>query len=103
LYPPQEAVPIRGAGMIEPLQDNLIIEPMDESGLLPGHIVLRIILPDRPVSNPKFGTVRFVGPDVVSLKPNDTVILPSWNDDEIEVDGKKYIVLAEKNISVRVS
>ena len=89
--------------MIEPLQDNLIIEPMDESGLLPGHIVLRIILPERAQNAAKFGTVRFAGPDVVSLKPGDKVILPSWNDDEIEVDGKKYIVLAEKNISVRVS
>lgn len=85
--------------MIEPLQDNLIIEPMDESKLPPSHI----ILPERAQNAAKFGWVRFVGPDVVSLKPGDVVVLPSWNDDEIEVDGKKYIVLAEKNISVRVS
>ena len=85
--------------MIKALQDNLIIEPMDESKLPPSHI----ILPDRPQNATLFGWVRFVGPDVVSLKSGDVVVIPTWNDDELEVDGKKYIVLAEKNISVRVS
>lgn len=85
--------------MIEPLKDNVIIEPMDESKLPPS----KIILPDRPSNVPRFGTVRFVGPDVQALKPGDTVILPTWNDDELEVDGKKYIVLAEKTISVRIA
>ena len=85
--------------MIEALQDNLIIEPVKESNATPGGI----ILPDRAASSPKFGTVRFAGPDVMCLIVGDVVMLPSWNDDELEVDGKKYIVLTEKNISVRVS
>ncbi len=85
--------------MIEALQDNVIIEPIKESDKTPGGI----ILPDRPASSPKFGTVRFIGPDVGCLVVGDVVVLPTWNDDELEVDGKKYIVLAEKNISVRVS
>lgn len=85
--------------MIEPLQDNLIIKPLKEPNPIPGGI----ILPDRAQSAAKFGTVRFIGPDVVSLKSGDIVMLPNWSDDELEVDGKKYIVLAEKNISVRVS
>ena len=87
--------------MIEPLQDNLIIEPIAISVIVEAEY--KIVLPNRAVSDKIFGTVRFVGPDVVSLKPGDTVILPSWNDDDIEVNGKKYIVLAEKSISVRVS
>lgn len=81
--------------MIEVLKDNLIIEPLK-------HDTVEIILPERAQNAPKFGTVRFVGPDVQALKPGDTVILPTWNDDELEVDGKKYVVLAEKAISVRV-
>ena len=85
--------------MIEPLKDNVIIEPIPESNETPGGI----ILPDRAQSAAKFGTVRFVGPDVVSLKLGDTVVLPTWNDDELEVNGKKYVVLAEKAISVRIS
>lgn len=84
--------------MIETLQDNLVIEPIENPIHAPGGI----ILPDRAQSAAKFGTVRFVGPDVQCLKPGDVVVLPTWNDDELEVDGKKYIVLAEKAISVRV-
>lgn len=85
--------------MIEALQDNLIIEPIKDRNEIPD----RIILPDRSISSPYFGTVRFVGPGVKRLKPDDVVILPTWNDDELEVDDKKYIVLAEKAINVRVS
>jgi co-chaperonin GroES (HSP10) len=82
--------------MIEPLCDNLIVEPM--KGTRDG-----IFLPDRSVSSDWLGTIRFVGPDVMRLAVGDVVILPTWNDDELKVDGKKYIVLAEKNISVRIS
>ena len=85
--------------MIEPLQDNLVIEPIKESSETPGGI----ILPDRAQNIPKFGTVQFVGPGVVALKPGDVIMLPSWDDDKLEVDGKEYIVLAEKSISVRIS
>jgi len=84
--------------MIKPLQDNVIVEPMDESKLPPSHITL----PNRARDDVRFGWVRSVGPCVDYLKPGDRVILPTWNDDEIEFDGKKYIVLAEKSISVRV-
>lgn len=85
--------------MIEALQDNLIIEPTKESDTTPGGIVL----PDRAQKAPKFGTVRFVGPGVMALEPGDVIMLPSWDDDKLEVDGKEYIVLAEKNVTVRVS
>ncbi len=85
--------------MIEPLKDNVIIEPIDESVLPPSHI----ILPNRSRDDVRFGWVRFIGPDVQVLKPGNIVVLPTWNDDELEVDSKKYVVLAEKNISVRIS
>ncbi|KKN27416.1 hypothetical protein LCGC14_0864980 [marine sediment metagenome] len=85
--------------MIEPLRDNVIVEPIVNPDLMPG----RITIPDRAQKDPKFGVVGSVGPDVQGLKPGDTVILPAWNDDELEINGKKYIVLAEKAISVRIS
>ncbi|KKL58811.1 hypothetical protein LCGC14_2221620 [marine sediment metagenome] len=84
--------------MIEALQDNVIIEPTKSP-----IVATKIILPDRPASSSQFGTVRFIGPDVGRLVVGDVVILPIWNDDELEVDGKKYIVIAEGNISVRIS
>ena len=85
--------------MIEPLKDNVIIEPIYD----PIDSIAGIILPDRAQNAPKFGVVDSVGPDVEVLKPGDTVLLPGWDDIEMEIDGKKYIVLAEKAISVRIS
>ncbi|KKN35476.1 hypothetical protein LCGC14_0783280 [marine sediment metagenome] len=85
--------------MIEPLKDNVIVEPVVNPDLIPGGITL----PERSRDALRFGRVAYVGPDVQGLKPGDTVILPTWNDDELEIDGKKYIVLAEKAISVRIT
>ena len=85
--------------MIEPLKDNVVIKPIKASETTPGGI----ILPDRAQNAPKFGVVKYVGYDVVALSPGDTVLLPGWDDTEMEIDGEKYIVLAEKAISVRIS
>lgn len=85
--------------MIEPLKDNVVIKPTKASKAIPGGI----ILPDRAQKDPKFGVVDSVGPDVEALKSGDTVLLPGWDDIELEIDGEKYIVLAEKAISVRIS
>lgn len=82
--------------MIEPLQDNLIIKPIKETPK-------GVLLPERAQNTFDFGIVWLIGPDVKVLKQGDLVLLPSWDDDKLEVDGEKYIVLAEKNISVRIS
>lgn len=85
--------------MIEPLGNNIIVEPIKNPIHTPGGITL----PHRARDDDRFGCVRFIGPDVKTLKPGDVIVLPTWNDDELEVDGKKYIVLVEKSISVRIS
>ena len=85
--------------MIEPLKDNVVIKPAKASETTPGGI----ILPDRVQSAPKFGVVDSVGPNVVTLKPGDTVLLPGWDDIEMEINGEKYVVLAEKAICVRIT
>ena len=85
--------------MIEPLKYNVIIEPITNPNLIPGGITL----PERSRDALRFGRVEYIGPDVQVLKPGDIVILPTWNDDELEIYDKKYIVLAENAISVRVS
>lgn len=85
--------------MIEPLKDNVVIKPTKASETTPGGIVL----PDRAQKDSEFGVVDSVGPDVVALKKGDTVLLPGWDDVKLEVGGVEYIVLAEKNISVRIS
>lgn len=87
--------------MIEPLKDNVIVRPIENHQ--PVYAPSGILLPDRSASDDHFGIVRFIGPDVKALKPGDVIIMPTWNDEKLEVDGKKYIVLAEKSISVRIS
>lgn len=82
--------------MIEPLKDNVVIKPIKETPE-------EVVLPERGKNTLDFGIVWLVGPDVIALKRSDLVLLPSWNDDELEVKGEKYIVLAEKAISVRIS
>lgn len=82
--------------MIEPLQDNVVIKPIEETPE-------GVRLPERAQNTLDFGIVWLIGPDVEVLKRGDLVLLPSWDDDKLEVDGEKYIVLAEKNISVRIS
>ena len=85
--------------MIEPLKDNVIVKPAKTSETTPGGI----IIPDRAQKDPKFGIVESVGPDVEALNSGDVVLLPGWDDATLEIDGEEYIVLAEKNISVRIS
>ena len=87
--------------MIEPLKDNVIIEPTISAAIV--RVEYGVVLPDRSISVDHFGVVRFIGPDVGVLKLGDVVVLPTWDDEKLEVDDKKYIVLAEKAISVRIS
>ena len=87
--------------MIEPLKDNIIIESTTSAAIV--SVEYGVVLPDRSVSDVHFGVIRFIGPDVEVLKLGDMVVLPTWNDEKLEVNGKKYIILAEKAISVRVS
>ena len=85
--------------MIEPLKDNVIIEPITN----PDKTLSHITLPNRSRDDVRFGIVRFVGPGVQTLKSGDIVVLPTWNDDELEIDGYVHVVLAEKAISVRIT
>lgn len=85
--------------MIEPLKDNVVIKPTKASEKTPGGI----LLPDRAQKDPKFGVVQSVGPDVQALKSGDVVLLPGWDDTTLEINGVKYIILAEKSISARIS
>jgi co-chaperonin GroES (HSP10) len=82
--------------MIEPLQDTVIVKPIKETPE-------GVLLPERAQDTLDFGIVWLIGPDVLRLTIGDVVVLPTWYDDKLEVDGVKYNVLAEKNISVRIS
>jgi len=88
----------------KPLSNHLFIQPLEEEKKSKGGIVL----PDtaekeRPIK----GKVLAVGPgkrsddgklQPMSVKVGDTVLFKKYGPDEIEMDGKKYLVGDEDDI-----
>jgi len=88
----------------KPLSNHLFIEALEEERTTKGGIVL----PDTAEKEkPIKGKVLATGPgkrnekgDVVpmSVKVGDTVLFKKYGPDEIEIDGKKYLVGDEDDI-----
>lgn len=90
--------------MFKPLSNRVFIEPMESETTTKSGIVL----PDsaekeRPVK----GKVAAVGPGKIdekgairpmSVKVGDTVLFKKYGPDEVEIDGKKYLVGDEEDI-----
>ncbi len=56
---------------LEPLDDFLVIEPLDESELPSG-----LIVPANEATHVASGIVASVGPDVTAVEPGDKVLFP---------------------------
>jgi chaperonin GroES len=90
--------------MFKPLSNHVFLEPFEEEKVSKGGIVL----PDNAEKEkPMKGKVLAVGPgkmndkgDVrpVAVKVGDTVLFKKYGPDEIEMDGKKYLVGDEDDI-----
>ena len=88
----------------KPLSNHLFIEPLEEERTTKGGIVL----PDTAEKEkPIKGKVLAVGPGKrneqgavmpMSVKVGDTVLFKKYGPDEIEIDGKKYLVGDEDDI-----
>lgn len=66
-----------------------------------------ILLPDAAKEKPTKGKVIAVGNGkladngkrhAIPLKPNDTVYYGKWSGTEVEVDGKKFVILRESDV-----
>jgi len=89
---------------IKPLGDKLLIEPLEEEKTTKSGIVL----PDTAEKGkPIQGKVVAVGPGKLndkgeripmSVKVGDTVLFKKYGPDEMEIDGKKYLVGDENDI-----
>lgn len=89
---------------LKPLSNHLFLEPLEEEKKSKGGIVL----PDtaekeRPVK----GKVLAVGPgkrnesgqvQPMSVKVGDTVLFKKYGPDEVEMEGRKYLVADEDDI-----
>jgi co-chaperonin GroES (HSP10) len=56
---------------LEPLDDFIVLEPLDESELPSG-----LIVPANEAAQVRTGIVASVGPDVSSIEPGDKVLFP---------------------------
>ena len=92
---------------LEPLDDRIVVEPMEAESKTKGGIVL----PDTAKEKPQKGTVISVGPGRVAddgkripptVKKGDKVIYARYGGSEIDVDGKEYMILRESDVLAKI-
>ena len=92
---------------IKPLDDRVVVQPMDAEETTAGGIVL----PDAAQEKPQRGTVVAVGPGKLldsgergepSITVGDEVIFGKYGGTEIEVDGVEVKILRESDILAKV-
>jgi len=92
---------------IRPLDDRVVVSPLDAEERTAGGIVL----PDSAQEKPQRGTVVAVGPGKLldsgqrgelSIAVGDEVIYAKYGGTEIEVDGDEVKILRESDILAKV-
>ena len=93
--------------MIRPLDDRVVIEPMEAEEKTPGGIVL----PDTAKEKPMKGKVIAVGDGKMLesgkraellVKKGDKVLYGKYAGTEVTVDGKEYLVMRESDILAKI-
>ena len=88
---------------IEPLEDRVVVQPLEAEEKTRGGIVL----PDTAKEKPQQGKVIAVGPGKMlesgeraepAVKKGDVVVYAKYGGTEIEVDGKEYMILRESDL-----
>ncbi|GIW94934.1 MAG: 10 kDa chaperonin 1 [Pirellulaceae bacterium] len=92
---------------LRPLDDRVVVEPIEAEEYTAGGIVL----PDTAKEKPQRGTVLAVGPGrlldngqraEVSVAVGDQVIYAKYGGSDVEIDGKEYKILRESDILAKV-
>lgn len=93
---------------LKPLDDRVVVEPLDAETTTAGGIVL----PDTAKEKPQRGTVRAVGPGrllesgarvPVALATGDEVLFSKYGGTDIEVEGKEVKILRESDILAKLA
>jgi co-chaperonin GroES (HSP10) len=84
---------------LEPLDDNLVVEPLDESELPSG-----LIVPANEATQVQSGIVSAVGPDVTVLEPGDKVLFPRDAGYEVRLarSSHRVRVLKREDVIARI-
>jgi chaperonin GroES len=83
---------------LKPIEDRVVIELVDD---LVEKKVGGIIVPDTAKDKPNIGLVVAVGTDKdlkEIVKAGDRVIYAKYSGTEIEMDGKKYLIVSKADI-----
>ena len=88
---------------IKPFEDRVLVEPEEvtESQTKSG-----IILPDTAKEKPRRGKVVKVGTGeelAEKIKVGDTVVYAKFTGDEIEFEGKNYLIISRSDILAVIS
>ena len=83
---------------IKPFEDRVLVEPeeMEESRTKSG-----IIIPDTAKEKPRTGKVIEVGTDeelAEKIKAGDKIVFAKFTGDELEFEGKKYLIVSKTDI-----
>lgn len=93
--------------MIRPLDDRVVIEPMEAEEKTPGGI----LLPDTAKEKPMKGTIVAAGEGKMLengkraellVKKGDKVLYGKYAGTEVTVDGKEYLVMRESDILAKI-
>lgn len=83
---------------IQPLADRVLIEPIAAEEVTVGGI----IIPDSAKEKPLKGTVIAAGEgtkdEKMVLKPGDTILHGKYAGTELELDGKKYLIMRQSDV-----
>ncbi len=92
---------------IKPLDDRVLIEPVEAEEKTPGGIVL----PDTAKEKPMRGKIVATGPgklletgkrSEMTVKKGDQVIYGKYSGTEVKVKGKEYIIVRESELLAKV-
>ena len=92
---------------VRPLDDRVVVEPLEAEEKTPGGI----LLPDTAKQKPQRGRVLAVGPgkmrdngqrSVVAVARGDEVLYGRYGGSDIEVEGKEIKILRESDILAKV-
>ena len=92
---------------IRPLDDRVVLEPIEQEDRTSGGIVL----PETAKEKPQRGRILAVGPGRLlesgervpaAVKKGDEVLYGKYSGHEVKIDGKDHVILKESEILARI-
>jgi len=87
---------------IQPLDDRVLVEPaVEEEKTASG-----LIIPDTAKEKPRRGTVAAVGNDKelkALIKKGDTILYGKYTGDELQYNGKDYLIISRGDILAKLN